>query len=89
MLGGCRLESLALEDATYLVFRAQHLGLKRPAAIRVLRPALAALPRAVEAFGRAARSQPGVLNIGFEGGIRFAEVSAKGEWPDLHDLSEA
>lgn len=88
-LGGCRLEALAFEDTTYLVFKAMHQTLRRPAAIRVLRSALGQEPALAAAFEQAGRTQPGVLNIGCERGVRFAEISAKGDWPDLQALSQA
>ncbi|MBI5242986.1 MAG: serine/threonine protein kinase [Elusimicrobia bacterium] len=56
LLGGCRIERRLGEGGMGVVYKAHHLRLDRPVAVKLLAPALTANPGSVTAFQREARA---------------------------------
>ncbi len=79
-LGGCRIEGKLGQGGMGAVYKAHHIALDIPVAVKVLPPYLAASqPRFVERFVREARAAArlqhqnivGVMNVGEEKGLHF------------------
>jgi eukaryotic-like serine/threonine-protein kinase len=79
VIGGCRLERLLGVGGMGAVWRAHHLALDVPVAVKLMLPIQNLDPNAAERLLREARAAArlrhpnivGVLNVGDEGGLRF------------------